>query len=134
MSAEKPDRFYFKLTEAGQPLMMLMMNAEGAINRMGDGEHPAGKMAMGQVSPELFQALAAAIPEDLFEFSGRYTFPEPRGKLMNLLMEFSFRGEEKGFEFTYGADSEGPPEEMVALITYALDLTHDWYAEKTRKG
>jgi len=32
-----------------------------------------------------------------------------------------------GFEFNFGTESEGPPPEVASLVTFATEMTEDWY-------
>ena len=125
-------QIYFRLSSEGRPYFSLMLSSTGSINRMGNGnsEEAFPQMAMGNIGPELFQELIDQIPEDWFSWAGRYTMPEQKGSREQLHIAFSSQQAETGFEFDYGSDSEGPPDELVSLTEYAISLTEEWYDEQ----
>lgn len=128
-------RILIKWTVEEETIISLMLSQNGSINRIGSGESTGGKMAMGRTEEPIFQQLLEALPEDWLTNTGRYTLPDPKGKLAQLTIALeSSHEEETGFEFTYGTQSDGPPEDMVEYVEYAIALTDEWYEEMTRKG
>jgi len=130
---EKIDRIFFQWLIEEENLITMMFSRTGAINRRGDGENLGGKPAMGRTDETLFQHLIEALPMDWFQHTGRYTLPYPKGKTAKLTI--SFEGEElnAGFEFTYGTQSDGPPEDMIEYVELALELSEDWYQSQGKK-
>ncbi len=131
------DRILVKWTIEEGILISLMLSRSGALNRIGTGDEKGGKMAMGNSEEAFFQTLLEAMPEEWLQNTGRYTLPSPKGKLATLTIALGGENLDTGFEFTYGSQSEGPPEDMVEFVEYAIELTDEWYQEaisKKKKG
>ncbi|TAE57900.1 MAG: hypothetical protein EAZ89_03655 [Bacteroidetes bacterium] len=131
------DSVHIRLESAGETVLSLMMNRGGALNRMGDGtgEAERSRLCMGRSEEPLFEQWLELMDENLLELAGRYTFPDPQGELCVLSIELESEAGNTGFEFTYGTDSQGPPEEITALVDAALDLSDPWYeAQLNKKG
>ena len=116
-------------------LVNLMLSASGAVSRMGDGTgDPANtKLCMGHVDEAIFTEWVAALDEAILAWTGRYVMPGSEEKTCMLSLSLSGENLDTGFEFTYGMDADGPPEEIVNLVDFALKLTDDWYSQKLRR-
>lgn len=116
-------------------LLYMMLSRNGSLNRRGEGsEDPSTLyMAMGHTDDPIFTDLLAQLPDDWLEHTGRYTMPDRQGKTMLLTISIQNDQVETGFQFTYGSDSVGPPEDMIEFLELALDLTDPWYEEATQK-
>lgn len=131
---ESINRILIKWTVEEETIISMMLSRNGSLNRIGSGEKSGGKMAMGNTDAPLFASLLEALPVDWLKNTGRYTLPNPKGKMANLALILETDKEETGFEFIYGIQSDGPPEDMVEYVEYAIELTDEWYAEMTQKG
>lgn len=132
ISPEHIERVYIKWEIAEVPILMIMLSANGSVNRMGNGEEGNKNLQlyMGNTDEPLFVEFIRNVPDDMFDFAGRYTMPNPKGKLARLEIAFEGDNIDTGFECLYGLDSEGPPEEMVTLVALALELTDPWVEKK----
>lgn len=127
------DKVFAKLEVKGETELMVMLAKSGAVNRMGGMDDDHNPFCIGTSEESLFEAFMAEVPSELDEMTGRYTFPDPKGDLCMLTLALSGENLDTGFEFTYGSESEGPPEEVIALIEVLLDLTDDWYNEQRER-
>ena len=132
---EKIQQIEIKLLASEEALLHLVMTRGGMVNRIGDGEQPGGKMAMGRPEEPIFEEWLAAFQQvdAKLEHVGRYHLPEPKGESSELSISLSGEGFEQGYAFYFGSESMGPPEEFLALTELALDLTEDWYQSQTTK-
>lgn len=132
MLAEQIQRIYFKLEISERPVLSIMVSDSGAINRLGDGtlEDDPPVFFMGHTEEPIFQTIKREVDEDLLSMSGRYTLPDPLGDTCRMEIIIEAEAENTGFEFTYGSDSMGPPEEIVQLFEMAVELTHPWFEDQ----
>ncbi|MEL6654022.1 MAG: hypothetical protein AAFQ87_24780 [Bacteroidota bacterium] len=127
------DKVFAKLEVKGETELMVMLAQGGAVNRVGGMDDDHNPFCIGTSDEGLFTAFMEQLPAELAEMSGRYTFPDPQGDLCLLSLSLSGPTLDTGFEFTYGSDSQGPPEEIVALVELLLDLTDPWYDEQRQR-
>jgi hypothetical protein len=127
------EQVFAKLEVSGETEIMVMLSRSGSVNRKGGMDDEHNPFCMGFVEEDLLGAFLEAIPEELMELAGRYTFPDPQGALCVLSIALEGKNLDTGFEFTYGEKSDGPPEEIVTLFELLLDLTDDWYHEQRAK-
>ncbi|MEM9984538.1 MAG: hypothetical protein AAF804_05520, partial [Bacteroidota bacterium] len=120
---------------SAETLLHLVMTRGGMVNRIGNGEHPGGRMAMGRPEDPIFEDWLNAFRQvdAKLEHSGRYHLPEPKGEPSELSISLSGEDFDQGYAFYYGSESMGPPEEFLALTELALDLSEDWYQDQTSK-
>lgn len=125
------DQVFIKWTVAGKQLLLINLNKSGAISRAGDGSKENMKrFFLGRTEPSTFEAFMTKIDEALFEMTGRYELPSPKGDISVLTVSFTGENLDTGFEFRYGVDSEGPPEEFIEIVEHALVITHSWWEEQ----
>ena len=131
LKKEKFKNVNIKLESDGKQILNIFFSDSGAINRVGDGSNELiSRFFMGRTEEPLFQAFIENFSDDLLKMVGRYEFPNPQGELCSLTITLEGDEVETGFEFTYGSESDGPPEEIVDLVNLALDLTDPWYKEQ----
>lgn len=118
---------HLKLTVDDSDILAITLTQQGTVNRLGDGETQPPQLVMGRTEEPLFADFVTQLTPELLELTGRYTYPDPQGERCELTIALSGPEIDTGFAFTYGSESEGPPEEIVALVEYALDLTDPWY-------
>ncbi len=113
----------------GQPSLFVLLANDGTINRIGTGaaDNKEKALFIGHTQGELFLRFMEQVDEAIFENAGVYKHPDPKGAACKL--ELAFRRPEGpvGFEFHFGTESEGPPEEIAALVKHAIELTEPWY-------
>ena len=63
--------------------------------------------------------------------AGAYGVANKEGKLCELGLLFGLRNSDacEGFQFRYGSDSQGPPDEICDLVAKLVALTNPWYTE-----
>ena len=110
-------------------LLFVFLHRDGSVNRMGDGTLRAyGDFRIGRVTEPLFDQFMEDLSEGLLDYAGRYDLPDRRGLDCNLEVKL-FSGGALGanLEFHFGSESLGPPAEIRALVTRALELTEAWW-------
>lgn len=124
-----------KLIVSDDVYLQIVLYRSGMVNRRGNGETANGPLAMGRPEEPVFEAWVDALAQidPMLEHTGRYQMPEPKGEPSELIISLSGESLDQGYAFTFGSDSMGPPEEFVALMDLALDLTEDWYLDQTEK-
>jgi hypothetical protein len=122
-----------KLAVGGAPCLFVMLGADGAVHRMGSGA--AGNTDfdhhVGTAPEPLFQAFMGRISEELFTHAGRYRMPGAEGAPCELVV--LFRRDDGGtiaFQFEYGAESAGPPEDVLDLVEAATSVTGAWWTAR----
>lgn len=125
---------YIKWEKGGQTVFSIMLHRNGSINRLEEPEDKSKPiMIMGKTEDPVFQEMLDNLNESWFEFAGRYTYPDPKGPLMNLTISFEGESTDIGFAFTYGRDSDGPPTDIVHYVELAASLTDPWFEEQLDK-
>jgi len=126
------ENIHISLVVNEEQVLALRVSKNGALNRMGDGsDDPKMRlMFMKRIEEPLFDRLMEVLSVDLLSMVGRYTFPDPKGDLTQLLITLEGDNEaETGFEFVYGSDSEGPPEEIIDFVEYAVELSDPYWED-----
>jgi hypothetical protein len=121
-----------RLNAAGKPVLLIHLGADGSITRMGTGavENEEGALFMGSTDTGIFQALLADVDDDMLTKAGTFTARHQKGDPCELSVIFSGPSEGAVYEFQYGSESEGPPQELRDLVIRALELTEPWYEEQ----
>ena len=134
ISKDEVSQVFIKWQCGEDTLLSLMLSASGGLSRMGNGsgEKDHNKLCMGHSDEGLLSQWMEAFDPSWFELAGRYTLPDQEGKTCVLSLSFSGEKLDTGFEFTYGMDGTGPPEEIVELVDFALKLTDEWYESKLK--
>lgn len=116
----------------GQPSLFVLLANDGTINRIGTGAIDNSEKALfiGQTGDGLFERFMEKVDEAIFENSGAYKHPDPKGRACKLELAFRRPSGPLGFEFHFGSESEGPPEEISALVIHAIELTEPWYTKQ----
>ena len=126
------ENVHISLVVNEEQVLALRISKNGALNRMGDGsDDPKMRlMFMKRIEEPLFDRLMEILSVDLLSMVGRYTFPDPKGDLTQLLITLEGDNDtETGFEFVYGSDSEGPPEEIIDFVEYAVELSDPYWED-----
>ncbi|HUU01027.1 MAG TPA: hypothetical protein VM425_06270 [Myxococcota bacterium] len=120
----------------GQPSLFLLLANDGTVNRIGTGAANNKEKALfiGQTPDELFLRFMDQVDEAIFQNAGVYKHADPKGVLCKLELAFRRPGGPLGFEFHFGTESEGPPEEISALVRQAIELTEPWYEAQKQQA
>jgi hypothetical protein len=117
------------IVEDRQALFALLAE-DGLVNRLGTGavDNAERDLFIGRATEPLFAELRARIRPEWMAHQGEYDVPEKAGATCTLLVAFKGRdGEEAGFRFIYGSESQGPPGDICDFVTAAVRLTDPWF-------
>jgi hypothetical protein len=126
------DKVLITLDVADKTTLFILLARDGTINRKGDGgaahELPLHR---GVSNRRHFDALMMTIDETIFNYTGVMKQPNRLGKECSLTIIFQGPNEvDFSFRVVYGADSEGPPRELVDILINAVKITEGWYQEQ----
>jgi hypothetical protein len=110
--------------------LMILLGSDGFINRMGTGsEHRLEKaMFIGKTSTDAFNEVADYSKPIIKRWIGAFSDPAPVGKTCILRVGFQIaNGEELMSHWQYGAESQGPPPDVMQLVATAINATNPWY-------
>ena len=115
--------------------LLILLTADGTVNRMGSGLSPNQEKALyiDSLSESLFVQFMEKVP-DIFQYQGVYEDRYQQGVQCDLTLLFSNLPQTKfvGFKFIYGAESQTPPPEIIALVEIAIKLTNPAYDQFKR--
>ncbi len=120
--------------DAKQALFVLL-SSDGTVNRLGTGaiDNKENDLFIGVSSDPLFDQVKESLSDDMLEHMGGYDVPDQKGASCRLSIGFQFAdGEENGFGFSYGSESERPPHEIAQFIVAAIQATEPWYQQQKR--
>ena len=126
------DKVLITLEAGEKTCLFILLGKDGTIHRKGDG-NPAHQLPLqrGISSQRHFDAFMMTVNEAIFAYKGVMRKPNPVGTLSSLTIIFQGPNDiDFSFRVIYGADSEGPPRELVELLINAVKLTEDWYQEQ----
>ncbi|MEM6632427.1 MAG: hypothetical protein AAF694_22345 [Bacteroidota bacterium] len=126
------DAIFLKWESEKGPLLIISCSRSKSISRLGDTSltHPPSPIQMGKTDEAIFERLMDLVASEWFEFTGRYEFPNIQQNPQTLTIQFTGEEVDTGFEFAFGEGSEGPPEDILEFVEYAVELTEPWYQEK----
>lgn len=137
MNPEQIRKVHLALEVEGNTVLSILLTREGKINRMGNGTGDPEQSGwfMGQTEEPLLADWVKLLSPELMELTGRYEYPDPLGERCELTITLEDEtGNSTGFAFTYGTESDGPPEEIFELVNAAMDLSEPWWeAQRLRK-
>ena len=132
-AVEKITLIFISLDVSDQSSLLVLLAADGTINRMGSGTEDIAKepLAMGLTKKDYFAQLKSLVKAEWLPYLGRlWDLPNKKGKSAKLTISFTFEdGTENGLMFKYGTESEGPPGEICNFVYKAVELTDAWYEE-----
>lgn len=110
-------------------LLHILLSSDGAIQRLGSGrlDNKESQLMSDNVGGVFFEDLLKSLPADFWESEGRYSDPNLRGQRLGLSISVIENGHEHSFQIVYGSESSGPPDDIVAFVVRAKDLTEEWY-------
>jgi hypothetical protein len=122
------------LFEGGEQSLFILLDAEGLVNRMGNGsvDDIEREMFIGKADLDLFQQLHAKLtPEVLQWFGQQLEAPQMRGKICELTVTLKQAdGRELMTAWRYGSQSQGPPPEVRDFVVAAIDATDPWFEQQ----
>ena len=126
------DKVLITLEVGEKTSLFILLAKDGTIQRKGDGSlHGELPLHRGISSQRHFDALMMTINEEIFVYSGVMRKPNRVGKDCTLTIIFQGPKEvDFSFRVIYGADSEGPPRELVEILINAVKITEGWYQEQ----
>lgn len=117
----------------GNNALFVLLANDGTVNRLGTGavDNSETSLFIGVTDPPLIDEVMKSLNDEMLEHMGGYEIPDQKGASCLLTIGFQFSGgEENGFRFSYGAESEGPPGEIIRLVIAAVEATEPWYTEQ----
>jgi hypothetical protein len=124
---------HITLETGGKQALFILLAADGSINRLGSGSvtNTDNDLFIGITKEPLFAKLMAHLDNEMLKYMGGYDIPDQRGVPCKLSIGLAFANEEEnGFGFRYGSQSQGPPDEIVQIVTAALQLTNPWFQQQ----
>jgi hypothetical protein len=123
--------------ESKQSLFVLL-SSDGSINRLGSGlveDKEAGTLFIGVTKDNLFEKVKEEMKEEWLERTGVYNLPDQKGKYCKLAILLNHEDKSiSSYEFHYGAESQGPPDEVCEFVAKAIEATEPWYQQQLRRG
>ena len=131
MMKEWFDAVAIALEADGQLVLFILLVEDGTVNRMGTGaiDSKERETYVGVSEDGLFEKFMDTVPDEIFKSAGTYRHPESLGLPCKLTIGFRSPRRTIGFEFQFGSQSEGPPQEISQLVKTAIDLTKPWYQQ-----
>jgi len=113
--------------------LFILLAADGSINRLGTGtaDNTENHLFIGKTKPAIFESVRSHVTPEMWDVMGRAFWDKnPLGPSCKLTILFHFKdGKSNGFEFRYGAESEGPPREVADFVRAAVSATDPWYED-----
>jgi hypothetical protein len=126
------DKVLITLEVGDKTCLFILLAKDGNIHRKGDG-NPAHELALrrGHSNQRHFDAFMMTVNEGIFAYKGVIKLPNPIGTLCSLTIIFQGPNDvDFSFRVIYGADSDGPPRELVEVLINAVKITEGWYQEQ----
>ncbi len=126
------DKVLITLEVGERTCLFILLGKDGTIHRKGDG-NPAHDLALqrGVSTQKHFDAFMMTVNEGVFAYSGVRRQANILGEVCRLTIIFQGPDDiDFSFRVVYGADSEGPPGELVEILINAVKITESWYQEQ----
>jgi hypothetical protein len=119
-----------RLTTADRVVFHFLAHRDGGLQRQGTARlrDPAGELHIGVVRDPIFPRIVEALPDDILEQPGSFAIPGD-GAQMLLQIELWTAAGSQAMAIAYGADGEGPPEDIVRFVLRARELSDPWYRQ-----
>ena len=114
----------------GKQSLFVLLADDGSVNRLGTGtaDNTERDLYIGLAKEPLFERLRDQVQLDWMSLQGEYDVPEKQGLPCTLTIRFAFGvGQEAGWRFRYGSESDGPPDDICGFVAEAVRLTNPWY-------
>jgi hypothetical protein len=118
------------LNISDKPSLFVLLAADGSINRLGTGavKNRDNELFIGVTKEPLFDRLMTNLQDSWLDHMGGYDVPDQQGAPCELSIAFSFgKDNDNGFEFRYGSESQGPPEDIARFVIAAIEITEPWF-------
>ena len=126
------DKVLITLEVGDKTCLFILLGKDGTIHRKGNGS-PAGDLPLhrGVSTQKHFDAFMMTVNEAVFAYKGVIKQPNRIGTECSLTIIFQGPDDvDFSFRVIYGADSEGPPRELVEILINAVKITEGWYQEQ----
>jgi hypothetical protein len=113
--------------------LFVLLAADGTVNRLGTGtvDNTERDLHIGLTQEPLFEQLRDMVQPAWMSFQGDYDVQEKAGLPCALTILFACdAGQEAGWRFRYGSESDGPPGEICEFVAEAVRLTEPWYQKQ----
>jgi len=130
MTTPAVDALMVTLGHDGHLALVLLLARDGEVRRMGSipMQPDESGLYVGTTDRPLLDEALEALPVAFFDTLGHFSQPHQAGVPMTLTVALrTDDGEEHPFILEYGSDSPGPPQDLVAFVLKALEVTQDWY-------
>lgn len=126
---DEVERIQIILQTEAHLLLHINLASDGTIERLGSGRLDNDEFALvsGVTDKAIFDEMLKSLPEEFLESEGNYSDPNLRGQRLGLSITLMVNGNEHSFQMIYGSESEGPPDDVVAFVMAAKELTESWY-------
>lgn len=126
------DKVLITLEVGDKTCLFILLGKDGTIHRKGDGSPQHNlPLQMGVSNQRHFDAFMMTVNEAVFAYKGVVRYPNRVGTDCSLTIIFQGPNEvDFSFRVIYGADSAGPPSELVEILINAVKLTEGWYQEQ----
>ncbi|HWB63686.1 MAG TPA: hypothetical protein VG603_09270 [Chitinophagales bacterium] len=114
--------------------LFILLAKDGNIHRKGNGNVSRTNLPLKAAISHQghFDALMMTISEDIFNFTGVINKPGRVGTECRLSIIFLDKDDnDYPFRVIYGSESEGPPQELAAILINAVKITDGWYSEES---
>lgn len=119
----------------GEPQLLILMNADGLVKRMGySALHRYEEAVATDRIPGVFEDFMSAVPPKLLERAGSYEDPGREGHLCQWRLEFEGEDGVARFDLSYASGSAGLPPAMARLVERAESLTDGMYQDQLGVG
>ena len=130
--------FTISLDVEKKPALFILMSDDGSINRMGKGttDDAERELFIGKTDPAIFKSVCSHLTRRMLKSVGQgHQMLQPLGVPCELTITFKFKdGTSNGIGFAYGAESEGPPNDVAEFVATAVAKTDPWYEEFCRNA
>ena len=129
------DKVLITLEVGDKTALLILLAQDGSIHRKGNGNPNSTGLVLAQGISHLghFEALMMTIDENIFNYTGVIKQPQPVGNECRLSLIFHGRNEiDFSFRVVYGAESEGPPQELAQVLINAVKITEAWYQDQLK--
>ena len=126
------DKVLITLEVGNQTALFILLEKAGVIHRKGNGSPHATELTLkeGVSQQGHFEALMMTVNENLFNYTGVINMPGRQGTECRLTLIFQGpEGIDYSFRVIYGAESEGPPQELAEILINAVKITDQWYQD-----
>ncbi len=130
MTKESIKAIFVDLEVNGQMSLFVLLADDRSVNRIGRGtaDNTERDLYIGYAEEPLFEQLRDKVQPDWLSLQGEYDIPEKEGLPCTLTIRFVCgAGQEAGWRFRYGSESDGPPDDICEFVAEAVRLTDPWY-------